>query len=179
MKKSTILVFLLSIIPLLVFSANETEQQYSGGYYLGVGSGQMIHAMEGKIIGGYCNDHFLAEIGYSYTKFELDPRFTIAYTTNSLSGKLGLRNRIRETNIFLCYGVAGDYGFLSNEKDNIGLQLQTPFGVGGFIGLDLHVNEHYLLSAKSNFYSYTQTTFKDGVKHQAFGTQSISFSYVF
>lgn len=123
---------------------------------------------------GYINDCFLIDVGGNFTNWSLGSGSNSSDNKNfsDLMGHLGLRNQVYQ-NLYVTYGAEG-----SVLVGNVGSGDSRPWSVGGFLGLDLQITKHFLLSSKLNVYEYRHVT-TDVNTNNVFSAASFGFSYVF
>lgn len=82
-----------------------------------------------------------------------------------------MRNQLYK-NLFFTYGVFGSVATVSQSE------AKNPYAVGPFIGLDLQVTRHFLISGKTGLYVY-QRTGDGSTYNEVFKAKSVNFAYVF
>lgn len=108
-------------------------------------------------------------------------------------GHLGLRAQVYQ-DIYFTYGVQGSVGTKSFDNRALGScgfttgggsgghhdRNRIPYTVGAFGGLDIQLNDHYLLTGKIYAFSYQKSRGSDSdVKYAVFESGVLGIAYVF
>ena len=143
---------------------------YSGGFTIGTELSNSATGTEPFLTFGYFDQDFLFDVGFNYLNISSTPELD-DNNLASFHAHLGLRNQL-SGNLFFTYGIHS--GVTVGESGD----QSTPYSVAAFIGLDLQVAKHFLISTKINPYEYSHVS--DDVNYnQVFRASSISLSYVF
>ncbi len=153
-------------------SGTQGAEIYEGGFTLGLEAAVTDHDVHPYLVLGYISDFFLFDIGFNFVNHNYNNDDNNDQNYAHFNSHLGLRNQVYN-NLYVTYGVdgsvvAGDF----NNGDN------RPWTVGAFVGLDLQITKHFLLSGKIDPYKYSHV----GENHNdnlVFADTSISLSYVF
>lgn len=170
LKKALISLFAISSS----FSAAHADNHcccpeiYCGGWNIGATVSNASGDVEHFITIGYFNNYFLADFGVNFERLEGSSLGDV--NLFAFSGHLGLRHRI-SNNLFFTYGAMG-------VAENKAIP-QVQYTVGAFIGLDLQIFRHFLLSGKINPFAYEQLSREGRNTYQVFESGSLNWAYVF
>lgn len=149
-------------------SEMQTPKMFNGGFTVGTALHTSAAGSSSNINVGYINNWFLFDVGFNYLK-QIDSSSN--QNEFNFASHLGLRNRLYR-NLFMTYGAYGSVATRSHS------QAKIPFAAGPFVGLDLQVARHFLISAKTGPYVYQRTG--DGAKYnEVFTATSFNLAYVF
>lgn len=144
---------------------SKQPELYPAAFTLGITTSNEL-GLQNFLTWGYINNCFMFNFGANYG------RFHTLHAKNSLfgfMGQLGLRTRLHQ-NLLITYGLSA----LSESKK----APKLGYAVGAFVGLDLQIVRHFLLSGKIDPLCFTRLP--SGSKaYRAFQVGSLSLSYVF
>jgi hypothetical protein len=150
---------------------------YSGGF--GVGMQYNLHSGGSwfGIRGSYTTDELTASLDFSAihisNNHKLYPGSSKSWEVG-FDGQAGLRDRLGMTNVFFTYGGGVGVAFLSSK----GANLQDPWYIGPFAGLDYQPTRNFMISGSIYPISYARDPFKQKV-WSFFGDGSLSLNYIF
>lgn len=144
------------------------SELYPGGFTLGLTWSHEDGGWENFLTWGYIGKRFMFNLGANYERWHIASNNRKANTFTFL-GQLGLRNRLHN-NLFISYGASGVVESRELPK--------RRYGVGAFLGLDLQITRHFLLSGKIDPFCFAHQ--QNGNKfYQVFEAGSLSLAYVF
>ncbi len=171
---------ILTSVSLIAFSALTADQMdsgksnknmdmnmFDGGWTMGPMMNVSPTGTEEFISVGYIDDMFLVDVGANYNHFKFH-----SHKTNQAMflAHLGLRERLYQ-NLFVTYGAVG--GITAGKVED-----ERPWSAGAFVGFDLQIVRHFLISAKINAFNYERTV-NDSKNYEVFSSGTLALSYVF
>ena len=148
-------------------SPEDKNPVYCGGFTLGSIT-RVTHSSAAEYFAfGYIDDMFTFDVGASYLHTKNN---NVKTNTGNLIADLGLRESLYQ-NLYATYGLQGTVtvGKAPNGR---------PWSVGFFVGLDLQITRHFLLSGKILPFNYDHPA-NHSKLYSVFDTGTIELAYVF
>lgn len=184
--------------------ADECDPCYCGGFTAGISMARLHQDTMTFLTFGYIDEDFLIDVGGNYQHLKHDRGssssssdvFDTTTFGNSRSrnigtflGHVGLRAQVYQ-DIYFTYGVQGSVSTKEfNDHNNNGVggrhhNNNVPYTVGAFGGLDIQLNDHYLLTGKIYAFSYQRNGDNSGssnrnIKYSVFESGVLGIAYVF
>lgn len=151
----------------------DKNPMYCGGFTLGSIT-RVSHGDATEYFAfGYIDDMFTFDVGASYLHSKVEDESTettVKSNNGNLIADLGLRENLYQ-NLYATYGVEGTVT-VGKVPDG------RPWSVGVFVGLDLQITRHFLLSGKILPFNYDHPG-DDSKFYSVFDTGTIELAYVF
>lgn len=146
---------------------------FCGGFFTGIVLNQ-TQITDNLLVAGFIGEKVLFDVAANYRDLDLSRRKNFSNRNNysrnfTLLTHLGGRNRLHQ-NLFATYGLKGQCATQATPL----LRWSAAF----FLGLDLQITRHFLLSTKIDPFCYIHSHLGSRF-YQSFGTGSIMSAYVF
>ncbi len=142
---------------------------YDGGFTLGTSFNVSRGYTTPFLTLGYIGEWFLIDVGGNFTNWSVSSED--GHNFGDLMGHLGFRAQTYQ-NLYFTFGATGSV-VLGSDDDH-----GRPWSVGAFVGLDLQITKHFLLSTKINAYNFDRPA-TDVHFNEVFSSGSINLAYVF
>lgn len=181
--------------------ADECDPCYCGGFTVGMSMAKLHSEAMTFVTVGYIDECFLLDIGangqffrHSSSSSSSSPSDFVDFgTTNrhrnnrnigTFLGHFGLREQMYQ-DIYFTYGVQGSVSTKSWDDGQwqgttFRRNDRVPYTVGVFAGLDIQLNDHYLLTGKIYPFSYQRNNGNNrDIKYAVFESGVLGIAYVF